>query len=321
MNPIFDGIYKVDWTQVSPDVMEGLLSGRLNWPDGTGIVRDASGSIAKHLPLVRVGSGDAADPAQLAQLANAIKASQAAAVTATTVSTVIVVAVVVAATAYLSNKIDGVTAAVQRIYGAVDQQSRRELLTQVGEYAAAIKVAQGWLTSKAPASETGELLLSMSISRMKHLREQTMHFVQGLPSALKALDESGEAQFAQTLDFMVHMLDWVPMALRIEEQLCTFAGKPTLAAEVMEKGVADFQETKGQFRRWCDGQYELLARGRSDFGVALLARRQDLRDFFNSPIHSMLLDRPVVGPVVRREPEREHAAAIGEERDKPANAA
>lgn len=303
----YEAIFKVNWSQVPLEVMEGITSGRLNWPENDGVVRDAAGRIVNHLPLVRVDKVGMPDPEQLTQLANAIRASQASAVTAAAVSTVIVVAVVAAATAHLSIKIDGVSAAVHRVYAAVDHQSRRELLSRVSEYAAAVKVGRGLLTSKATASEIGDQL-SLSINRLHHLREETLHFVQGLPSAMEALDESSQAQFEQALVFIVSILDWIPMALRIEEQLCSLAGKPTLATYVMTEGVAGFWTTMDQFRKWCDMQYELVIRGRSEFGDALLARRQELRRFFNSPIHAMLLDTPAANPSCRSDPDSGHEA-------------
>jgi len=40
----------------------------------------------------------------------------------------------------------------------------------------------------------------------------------------------------------------LPLALRVEEQLCAKPGKPSVAAQVMSDGVTGFETTLNQFR-------------------------------------------------------------------------
>ena len=311
MTPATDSLLKVDWSQVSQQIKDGLATGKMIFSQAKGTVYWAAGSghsgIAAHLPLVPVTPDDVASAQQLLQLGQAVKAGQAAAMTATVISTVAIAAVVVVATAYLAKKIKNVQRVVDELKNAVGLQGQLDFLKQVSEYLAAVKSADELLSSGAPAEEIRRLA-EQRIDRLAELRLQTQGYVSGVLK-LAFVAGAAESTYRQAAQFAIEMLDLVPTALVVERDLCLVAGLTGMAESRGREPTASFREALTDFRQHCDGEYRRLAAGQGGFADTLHDLRGPLNELFQSPTHTMLLDgmnRPISWQAVARQPAESH---------------
>lgn len=311
MSAAMDTLMKVDWSQVSQQVKDGLAAGKMTLSQAKGTVYWATGSghggIVAHLPLIPVGPDDVASAGQLLELGQAVKAGQAAAMTAAAVSTVAIAAVVVVATAYLANKIKEVQKSVDGLSHLMAFANRKEDLKQLHEYLAAIRSADELMASGAPAAEIRGLA-GKRFDRLAELRLQVQGYVLGL-LGITFVQEMDEASYVGALSFAIEMLDLIPVGLVVERDLCLVAGLPGLADSRGAAPVAEFRQVLSEFRARCDGEYRRLASGQGGFAERLREFRRPLNQLCASPIHSLLLSglsRPVAWQAPDRRQDEEH---------------
>lgn len=293
MNPILTSLLQVDLSQVPLSVREGLQAGTMTLSQSNGNVYWAEGSgktgIVKQLPLKPVSPDELAKANDLLQLAETVKAGQAATMVAVGVSTVVLLAAVVAATKYLAAKIDRLQGDIAGVAKMVGHQAQLGYVDRVTDYTSAVTNAQQWIRPGLPRSEVAEQL-DQSIGSLSQGRYKTLEFVRRLRDVIDQSQLVGPEQYRQALQYMTGILDWVPVALFIERELCLAAEKPQLAHKLRTEDAAQFRSELAQFRTWCDGQYAAVARGESDYADELAAQRGALEALFNSPMHGVLLD-------------------------------
>jgi hypothetical protein len=293
MNPIFTSLLQVDLSNVPASVSEGLRTGTMTLSSSNGNVYWAEGSghtgIVKQLPLKQVNPDELAKANDLLQLAGTVKVGQAATMVAIGVSTVVVLAAVAAATKYLAAKIDRLQTDVAGIAGVVGQQDQREYVDRISDYTSAVTAAQKWIRPGVPRSEVAQQL-EQSIGALSQWRHKTLDFVHRLRDVIDQNQPTSPEQYGQALQYMTGILDWIPVALFVERELCMAAEKPRLAHQLRIEEAQQYRSELAIFRTWCDAQYAAVAKGESDFVDQLVVQRGALEALFNSPTHSLLLD-------------------------------
>lgn len=294
MNPtaIFDAVLVVDKMKVPAEIAEGLASGKLTLSASNGNVYWAAGSgrtgIAAQLPMRQATPDEQEGVAQLLKLGQSVKSAQSAAVVATALSTVVIVAVVVAATAMLVSRINQVSNQVADAAEALNLQDLREYARALSSLEAKVKQSRDLLKPGLPVEEL-KSQADLCLHALTEQREKALIFVRRLCIALDQHGGGNEQRYALALDFMIAMLDWMPISLNIERELCLLAGKPGIAETRRVDGAAEFRASLQQFRTWCETQYLSVARGRSTFVDTLVQRRPTLRGLIHSKVHGFLL--------------------------------
>lgn len=293
MSAILDSLLKVDLSQISAEVLDGLKTGKMVLSSSNGVVQWATGSGSTgnvaYLPLIPISPEELASAEQLLQVGHAVNGAKMAAVTATAVGTAVVVVAVVVATAYLAGKIDKVERSVKSVALTVGQQDQREYLRHMSDYTGAIKAAVELLHSHASQDEIARLA-EFRIDKLAESRHQLLLFIRSLPQLVSSSAHTTEVQYDLALRFMVEMLDLIPSALVVERELCLAANKPGLAKSRGDHAAPQFRQALAEFRKWCEEQYQQLALGKGGFPEVLLAQRPALNALFNSPVHDLLLD-------------------------------
>lgn len=289
---ILDALLVVDKSKVPADIVEGLASGKLTLAASNGNVYWAAGSgrtgIAAQLPMRPATPDEQAGVEQLLKLGQSVKSAQSAAVITTALSTVVVVAVVVAATTVIVSRINQVSAQVADMANALHLQDLREYVRARSYFEAKVKQSRDLLKPGLPAGELKDQA-ELCLNALTAQREEGLVFVRRLCDALDQHGGSNEQPYALALDFMIATLDWIPVSLNIERELCQLAGKPVMAESRRVDGAAEFRASLQQFRRWCETQYWSVARGRLAFVDTLVQRRPVLRGLMDSELHGFLL--------------------------------
>lgn len=319
MSAILGALMKVDLSQVSAKVMEGLQTGKMILSSSNGIVYWATGSgntgIVAHLTFMPVSPHELASVEQLLQVGQAVNGAKVAALTATAISTAVVVAAVVVATAYLAGKIDKVERSVKSVALTVGQQDQREYLRVMTDYTGAIMAAHELLNSQALNGEIASQA-EFRIDKLAESRHQLLLYIRGLPPLVSSTEKTTEAQYDQAVRFMVEMLDLIPSALFLERELCLAAGKIGLAQSRIDHAAPNFREALIEFQKWCEEQYHQLALGSGRFVDVLTKHRESLNSLFNSSMHELLLGAPAAAFACRlesagTEPQMTPSGAIG----------
>lgn len=310
MSDALTSLMKVDLLRVPADVIAGLKSGLMTLSESNGVVYWAKNSgktgIVQHLHLIPLDPSDFVSAEQLLQLGQTVKGAKAATLMATAASTVIIVAVVAVATIYLGRKIEKVGNAVAKVQGTLEQQDLREYLTKVTKYTAVVQAAAELLHGLQ--SEVADLVYTR-IDRLAESRIEVLGFVGRLQQLISS-PKTTEAQYAAAIDFIIQVLDLVPIALSVERGLCLLAGKPGVAQAVRERVGKAFFSEKARFQAWSEEQFRQLALGHG-FVDALASRRADLLAFMNSQVHELLING--ISPAIMERAVTEAVAASAQE--------
>lgn len=310
MSDALTSLMMVDLLRVPSDVIAGLKSGLMTLSESNGVVYWAANSgktgVVQHLPLVPVDPSYLASAEQLFQLGQTVKGAQVATLVATAASTVIIVAVVAAATVYLGRKIEKVASAVAQVQNTLEQQDQREFLTKVSTYTAVVQAAAELL--HAPHSEAANLARGR-IDRLAEARIEVLGFIGPLQQLISS-PKTTEAQYATAIDFIIQVMDLVPIALTVERDLCLLAGMPVVAQGVRERAGKAFLSEKTRFQAWSEEQYRQLALGHG-FVDAMASRRVDLLAFINSQVHELLING--ISPAIMERAVTEAVAASAQE--------
>lgn len=289
---ILDTVMVVDKTKLSAEILEAIATNKVQLSASNGNLYWSAGSgrtgVAAQLPLRAATPDERAGIEQMLKLGQSVKSAQAAAMAATAVSTVIVVGVVIAATAYLSARIDRVGMAVADIAEGQDLQDRREYARDLSALSASVEQARDLLKPSLPLAEVASRA-DHSLTHLSTQRKQALAFVSRLCAQLDEHGGRNATRYAQALAYMAETLDWIPVSLSIEQDLLLLAGKPELAQQHGFDGATDFRTALAQFRTWCEAQYRQVAEGRSGFVDTLVAQRPRLRGLMTSDIHAFLL--------------------------------
>lgn len=305
---ILESLLVVDQSKLAPDIAAGLANGQLTLSTSNGNAYWAAGSgrtgIAAHLPMRPLTPEERAGIEQLLKLGQSTGSARAAALLATGLSTVVIAAVVIAATAVIVSRINNVSAQVADVADALHQQDLREYLHVQTDLEALCKRSSELLK---PGRVPGEVKdqAQMCLNRLAVQREKQLIFVRKMCAALDqqvdANDEQGaatapdpqvnakEQRYAMALDFMIATLDWVPVSLATERELCLLADKPVMAQALRDHGAAEFRSSLQEFLAWCEAQYARIALGKPAFVDTMVQRRQQLDDLANSSVHDLLL--------------------------------
>lgn len=293
MSAVLGSLLKVDLSRVPARILEGLQSGKMMLSASNGNVYWASGSggkgIVAQLPLVPVSPEEQVSAEQLLQLGQAMSGAKAAAVTATAVGAAVVVVVIVAATAYLAQKIDKVERSVEAIARTVEQQDRREYLKGLSDYTGSLRAAHELLHSRAAPDEIARQAV-LRIDDLAVTRQQLLARARGLQNLVSHPEQTTQALYELTLQFLADMFDLIPTALVVERELCLAADMPGLARSRIVDAGPQFRAALAEFQQWCEQQYRHLAMGQGSFPDVLLGRRQALNALFNSSVHDLLLN-------------------------------
>ncbi|MGN6119611.1 MAG: hypothetical protein ACTHOA_07875 [Rhodanobacter sp.] len=288
MSSVLYSPLKVDVSKISPEILQGLETGKYVLSSSNGVVYKATGGVVKHLPLVPIDPQELASAEQLLRSGSAMSGANMAAVSATAIGAAVVVVAVVVATTYLADKIEQVKRAVGEVAQTVDQQDEREYLDHMSDYAGVVRSARELLQPNLPRSEV-QRQAENRIERLAEARHQLLDYVQKLPQLVSSSGKSSAAQQDRALRFMIGVLDLMPFAIAVERELCLAADKPVLAVTRCSMAGSEFRRGLAGFWQWCEEQFRLLAGGKGGFADVLAAHRGTLNALFNSQVHDLLL--------------------------------
>jgi hypothetical protein len=288
MNP--DLLYRIDWSQVLPDVQNSLLNGTARIIKG--VARDSGdmNQILQHMPFVPVELQRGGDLMSQARAATGMAGATAATPAMLALSTAMVVGAIVVSTAYLAGKIAEVQEGIARIDATLESQARIDNLRSVSRYLGAVGRTREILAKPAVVAENPDLL-NQALAQLGRERHSFFSLVDSLSALLPSLPPS---QLRPALEFLHAGLDFLPKAAFLESQAAFHLERFHFGLEVLQTSRAWHEKAVSGYRAWGQSELRNLVQGRPSPASQILAPlRADARRVLGAEENRLLLEYSV----------------------------
>jgi len=290
---MFDTMYRIDFSQVSKEIIDGLLSGKMQMSSSNGNVYWSAGSgntgIVKQLPFIKT-SGPS--PQDILNLQNMVQSAQTATVVAASISTAVIVGAIVIQTAYLSKRISAVSESVHQVGLDVHMQSVVGYIEKISRYFGVVEAGRQLIADPALVNDVRDVAPTI-IANLSMQRHDICLFIKGLLDATAAAAaaknaEITETQYRSVVEFVIEVLNRLPMGMMIERELAGFVDKYTLSESVRRSAGEQYRSLLNEFRTWCNQQIRSVATGRSA-AAPIHDFKDRLETLFYSQINEIIL--------------------------------
>lgn len=281
----YDKAFMFDWSEVKPEVIEGILNGKVDLRDGVAYWLNQNGIkvIAQHMPLKEVMVDNSKG---LEAVIRPLQAAQNIQLAATAISTGLIVGAIVVQTMYLAKKIDKLQDKVDLISQDINSQNVLYFMGQMSEYFGVVESARVLLLDKALSEESVDIA-TIYQAQMAVKRNELLSLIDNLVSFV---DSASERHAVLMFDFINTMLDLLPKSIFIEKELYDRYGKFKMADHILETASLRYDSVLDKYKLWCNDSIKNIVSGKGTEHSKLIHKNEPaLQQLFQSEVNSMLL--------------------------------
>lgn len=282
-----DKIFTFDWEKVKPDVLNGVLNGKVDIRDGVAYWPNESGHyvIAQHMPLKDVLVDNSKE---IKTILGQLQSAQNIQLAATAISTGVIVGAIVVQTMYLANKIDKLQSKIDLVSQDIHSQNVLYFMGQMSEYFGVVESARVLLLDKDVAEESKEIA-AIYLAQMAAKRNELLSLIDNLVSFV---DSASDRHAELMIDFINMMLDLLPKSIYIEKQLYDRYRKFKISDHIVKTASLRYDSVIENYKLWCNDNIKNIVSGKGAEHSKLIHKNESvLQDLFNSEINNALLQQ------------------------------